>query len=142
MDNIIITKLWKDNDFYQVKFDFVSDLVCCKTVTYVVPSEINELSFVTLQFINSNNNSVKWEIGEKESEDSPYINFEICKLDKLGHIIIKVNCDILSSVSDGGYSCFFPIKTEIGLLKVFADNIVELNYSETGTVICLNNTQS
>ncbi len=83
------------------------------------------------------NKRFKWEIGEAGSASSPKIKLELTDINKRGYVFFDVGCDIVSDKKQGDYYCKFPVITEIGLLKTFAEKLILFNEASDKTTICL-----
>lgn len=127
-DNIIIKRIWHDTDFYEIEFKVKSSHVSCELNTYVVDTEVNELSRKILDYIN-NDLEFYWEIGEDDSESCPKIIIRSFMKDAQGHVVLNMECYISSDYGEDQYKweCKIPIKTEIGLLYNFTKELVRLN---------------
>jgi len=130
MSNIKFTKIWKDNDFYEVELIVETENIRNIIKTYIVERDIIELSETINNYISHSNNNSSWEIGEKGSDSWPYIKFEFVSIDIHGHVQIDVSMDISSEKETNKYYCCFPLETEIGLLYEFGKNILKLNNAE------------
>lgn len=135
-DNIIIKRIWHDTDFYEIEFKVKSSHVSCELNTYVVDTEVNELSRKILDYIN-NDLEFYWEIGEDDSESCPKIIIQSSMKDVLGHVVLNIECYIWSDCGEGQYKweCKMPIKTEVGLLYNFSKELVRLNKEDI--LVCL-----
>lgn len=105
-----------------------SSHVSCELNTYVVDTEVNELSRKILDYIN-NDLEFYWEIGEDDSESCPKIIIRSFMKDAQGHVVLNMECYISSDYGEDQYKweCKMPIKTEAGLLYNFAKQLVRLN---------------
>lgn len=137
MDNIVLKKLWSDDDFYEAEILFYTNNVNCKVITYLTKDEINLLSDEIADCIISLDKRFVWEIGEPGSASSPKIKLELTDIDKQGYVFFDVYCDVVSDKKQGNYYCKFPIVAELGLLKDFAEKLILFNEEEVETVICL-----
>lgn len=135
-DNIIIKRIWHDTYFYEIAFKVKSSHISCELNTYVVDKEINELSEKILDYINDDQ-EFYWEIGEADSESCPKIVIQSFMKDKLGNIVLNIECYISSDYEEGQYKweCKIPIKTKIGLLYNFSKGLVRLNKEDI--CVCL-----
>lgn len=135
-DNIIIKRIWHDTYFYEIAFKVKSLHISCELNMYVVDKEMNELSEKILDYINDDQ-EFYWEIGEADSESCPKIVIQSFMKDKLGNIVLNIECYISSDYEEGQYKweCKIPIKTKIGLLYNFSKELVRLNKEDI--CVCL-----
>ena len=133
MDNIIVKKIWADTDFYEAEITFKTEFIQCKIISYLVNSEIENLTCHIGDYVNENKN-FNWEIGENGSSHSPKIIIKSIDVNNNGYVNLEIFCDIFSVV-DNKYGCLFPFETEIGSLQRFAKEIYKLNMAEVGTII-------
>lgn len=134
MDNIKIKKIWTDADFYQVEIIFITKEIQCKTITYIVNDEIEKLSSYIMNYVKNPNNNFNWEIGEKGSEHSPSIIIKSININKNGYVTLDIFCDVYSPFGNN-YCCYFTLESELGLLQVFAEDIIKLNAAGVDTSI-------
>lgn len=136
MDNIIITKIWSDTDFFEAEIKFLSEYL---TVTqpfylqeYMINNAVNELSALC----GLDKPEIDLNSGEPDSKDLPALSMHI-SADKTGH----VKADVTVSITDGSdpvHKCSFFINSEIGLIDAFIEKLKKLSAMAVGCSIYLN----
>lgn len=136
-DNIIIEKIWKDIDFFEIRITAKSRLASSTIDTYISKREINQFSKKVLKMAQTNKIDYYWDGRIKNSKESPEWYFKISNEDLLGHILIEIYMNINDSESIKQHSCCFYVRTELGKLIEFAEKIVKLNDGAVGSIVML-----
>lgn len=137
-DNIIISKIWQDNDVIELKVVCSSSVVTITSKIYVSDSLIDELICQINQFLDGNNEEGLWANEDKGNDSTACVTLRFFRKDKLGHIVIEV----FAELDDGGdyaeHNCCFFVGTEYGLLMNFCESLVHLKNNPVGYEIQLN----
>lgn len=137
-DNIILCKIWQDDDVIQLKVVCSSSVVTVTSAIYVSDSLIDELIYQINQFLDEIVEECLWANEDKGNDSTACVSFRFFKKDKLGHIGIEV----FAEIDDGGnyteHNCCFYVSTEYGLLMNFCESLVQLKKNLVGYEIQLN----
>lgn len=137
-DNIILRKMWQDNELIQLNVICCSQVAVARTVIYVSDALIDDLTYQIRQFIDGNIKEGLWANEDKGNDTAACVSLRFLNKDKKGHILIEVFMEL----NDGGdyskhNSCFF-VNTEYGLLMNFCENLVQLKKASVDSEIQLN----
>lgn len=137
-DNIILSKIWEDNDVIELKVVCSSSVVTTISKIYVSDPLIDELIYQIKQFLEGNNEEGLWANEDKGNDSTACVSLRFFRKDKLGHIVIEV----FAELDDGGdyakHNCCFFVGTEYGLLMSFCESLVRLKNNPIGYEIQLN----
>lgn len=137
MDNIIISKIWEDEDIIAIKVTCSSSKVIATTKIYVCDSLIDELINQIKQFLNRNIDEGLWANEERGNFSTACVSFRFINKDKLGHILIEVFMEIDDDGDFTEHNCCFFISTEYGLLMKFCERLSKLKKNGSGYIIQL-----
>lgn len=140
-DNLTITRLWQDVEFFQMEIECKTDFITVREKVYTTDDLIDDLYNKIETFLSGDLDSTCWQNGTRGDATTPCVIFRFTHRDKLGHVLIEVFMEI----DDGGalstHNCCFYIKTEIGLLYQFKENLLSLKMTQLGIPISLNNAE-
>lgn len=136
-DNIILRKIWQDDDVIELAVVCSSPLITATSEIYVSDSLIDELISEITRFLNGNKEGF-WANEERGDASTACVSFRLFREDELGHIAIEV----FAELDDGGdyskHNCCFFVRTEYGLLMNFCDHLAQLKSGSGGYEIQLN----
>ncbi len=139
-DNILLRKIWQDDELIQLKVVCSSCVATATTKIYVSNSLIDDLIYQIKQFLNGYIDEGLWANEDKGNTTTACVSLRFLKKDKLGHILIEVFIEL----DDGGdytkHNCCFFVGTEYGLLMHFCDKLAQLKESPEDCEIQLHNT--
>ncbi len=121
MDNIILKKIWQEDDLIEIELSIDSEFVEAKANYYVATNSVLDCQRIIFEFINNNSKECNLEFGKMGEGNVPCFNLNLSQ-DRTGHVLI----DAFFELDDGStpkHQCSCYIKTEIGLLAKFADKI-------------------
>ena len=137
-DNIILSKIWEDDDMMELKVMCSSSVATITSKIYVSDHLIDELICQIKQFLDGNIEEGLWANEAKGNDSTACVSLRFFSKDKLGHIIIEVYAEL----DDGGnyteHNCCFFVGTEYGLLMNFCESLVCLKNQPVGYEIRLN----
>lgn len=137
-DNIILSKIWQDDDVIELKVVCSSSVATITSKIYVSDPLIDELICQIEQFLDGNNEEGLWANEDKGNDSTACVSLRFFRKDKLGHIVIEV----FAELDDGGdyaeHNCCFFVGTEYGLLMNFCESLVQLKKNPVGYEIQLN----
>ena len=140
VDNIIITRVWQDIDFFQIEVQCKSEFIVATEKVYTTDTLIDDLYSKLELFLSGKSKTVCWQNGIIGDSTTPCIKLEFFNADKVGHVLVEVFMEI----DDGGalstHNCCFYLKTEIGLLYQFKEKLQNLKKPQLGVQIVLNKT--
>ena len=138
-DNIIITRLWQDVDFFQIEIECKTELIVVRGRVYTTYILIDDLYDKIGTFLSGNVNSICWQSGTKGDLTTPCLMLKFLHKDQLGHILIEIFMEIDDGGQPSTHNCCFYLNTEIGLLYQFRENLLNLKTPKLGISILLNN---
>ena len=137
-DNIIVSKVWQDDDVIALKVVCSSPVATITSKIYVSNPLIDELIDQIEQFLHGNIEEGLWANEDRGNSSTACLSLRFFRKDKLGHIGIEV----FAELDDGGnyteHNCCFFINTEYGLLMNFCERLFRLKNSPAGYEIQLN----
>ena len=142
IDNLTITRVWQDDDFFQIEVNCNNQFASAKSRIYTDDCLIDDLYNKVGMFLSGQEDSVFWQNGTKGNATTPCISLRFLHKDKVGHIFIEVFVEI----EDGGdfdtHNCCFYINTEMGLLYQFRDKLLNVKKKQLGVQVSLNGDNS
>ncbi len=131
-DNIIFTRIWEDDDFFEANIRFTTNTitVCCDL--YLDDLSVNELSDGINGFVVDGKKAFTWNVRKFDSVDSPRLTIEFAEQDRHGRVVLRVDLK-----NEEGVTATFGIHTELGLLHSFANRIHRLKTASVGQRIAL-----
>ena len=137
MDNIVIKKIWEDDDFFQIAIRCSNSYASVTTDCYVKNESIDDLIKTIEMCTEEKIEKAKWSTGEFGNESTSAVSFEFYAPDIRGHLLVEVCMEI----DDGGdmnkhIACFF-VKSELGLLIDFAQKLTRLKKRNSECMIAL-----
>ena len=135
MDNIIIKKIWEENDLIEIGVSIHSECVEANVNYYVSSKSILDCSQKICAFINNNANKCILNFGKLGEGNVPSFKFNLFQ-DKTGHALIEAFFE-LDDGSMPKHQCSCYIRTEIGLLGKLARKFEALVNSSIVTIISL-----
>lgn len=127
MDNLKITRVWRDNDFTEIIIAAKSKQIQAYTISYANEDLIEKLSEKLIAFNGRPDDEFIWEHGIKGDEYTPYVSLAVICKDELGHIQVEIYFEINSGGPLGKHHCCFFIETELGLLHNFGKSLKHIN---------------
>lgn len=140
MDNLIFEKIWIDEGFFEVKITAISksklsdeEIIKIINNIYISNQEIVNFYEKLSMFLEKKCNEFTW-----KNFSEPNIYLHLFYNDNLGHVTVEIymKLDGEEFVNEK-YNCYFPIKTEIGLLDNFANGLKNFNTSDVGYTVKL-----
>lgn len=137
-DNIILKKIWQDNELMQLKVICSSSVVTTSSKIFVSDSLLDELIHQINLFLDGRVEEGLWANEDRGNSTTACVSLRIIKKDKLGHVLVEVFVEL----DDGGdytkHNCCFYINTELGLLMNFCNGLSQLKKNVAGFEIQLN----
>ena len=132
MDNIIIDKIWIDEQFYELRLSFESKKINCNINLYMQDDTILQLQREIETYLNNPHTcKLLWKV---EGEDSKEVIIASKNFDSRGHLALDIkvrgktcydNISIDEDILDD-FACNFSIETELGLLQEFGIKLKKL----------------
>lgn len=116
LDNLVIERIWQDDQLIELLVTAYSDYVSIKQTCYIGKSELSLISEKILYFSNNSNTHCYVEFGKKEGDYTPSFSMCINPMDKFGHITIEMDMEIADNTKRC-HRCLFYIHTELEALK-------------------------
>lgn len=137
IDNIIMEKVWEDEDFFEVSIKCLNKKISAITEIYVTNELVNGLYEKINSILQFQKETVIWKSGMRGNDSTSCVEFNITMKDACGHVIIEVYMEI----NDGGdldkHHCCFYVNTEIGMLDKFNNQLISLKERGIGRKISL-----
>lgn len=131
-DNIIFTRIWEDDDFFEANIQFSTNTIIVSCDLYLDDLTVNELSDSINGFVVDSKKTFTWNVRKYNSVDSPRLFIEFTEQDKHGRVVLQVDLK-----NEDGVTAAFGINTELGLLQSFANRIHRLKTASVGQKIAL-----
>ena len=136
-DNLIITRLWQDIEFFQIEIECKTELIAVRGKVYTTDDLIDDLCNKIEAFLSGHMDATCWQNGTRGDTTTPCTALRFSRKDELGHVLIEVFMEI----DDGGalstHNCCFYINTEVGLLYQFKENLPKLKAPQLGIRVSL-----
>lgn len=138
MDNIILKKIYTDSELIEIEVIANNDFVNARQTCYVNEEVLKDIIKNIKNYLNLNNSSCYIEVGNKKGKSAPAFSMEFMKPNVYGHITIEMDMEICDN-EERNHRCKFYVKSEIGLVERFTEEIIRLLRYEIGENISLNN---
>lgn len=138
MDYIKMERIWQDINMFQLKILCVSDIISVSTNVYIDDCHINTLRNKLNAFLNNEIEHFQFIVSEKGNSSANCLSMDFYKKDKVGHILIEVYVELLDGGNFDTHNCCFYIKSEMGLLWQFMQELADIQKPIIGTCITLN----
>ena len=138
MDNILVKKIYEDNEIIEIEVVANNDYVVIRQSSYVSEEMLDDISKKIINYSKSLANNCYIEIGNKDGKCAPAFSIEFMKPDVRGHILIEMDMEICDN-DDRRHRCKFYVKSELGLVGSFAVNLMSLIKCRIDDAISMNN---
>ena len=135
MDNVIITKIWSDADFFEVDIKFVSEYVVITQPYYLQEYQITNIVKELLALCNFSKSEIYIKLGEYDDKNRSSLFMHIIT-NKNGCVKFDITMSIIDD-SEPVHKCSFFINSEIGLIYNFISKLETLCDIEVGEAINL-----
>ena len=122
MDNLVIKRIWYDDELIELQVTAYSDYVSVKQTCYIGKSELSLIAEKILCFLENSNTHCYVEFGKKEGNYTPAFSMFINPMDKFGHITIEMDMEIADNAKRC-HRCLFYIHTECEALHKFGKSL-------------------
>lgn len=119
MDNIIITKIWSDTDFFEAEIKFLSEYTSVTQTFYLQEYMINEAVTELADLYDLRKKEIELNLCEPVGNNLPSLSMHI-SVDRNGHVKADVTVSLVDG-SDPIHKCSFFINSEIGLIDAFIE---------------------
>lgn len=137
-DNIILRKVWMNNDMAEVEVICSSSMATAVSKIYVCDEIIDELRREIDLFLRGCMKEGFWISGEFGNDSTACVSFRFIRKDRQGHIWVEVFMEL----DDGGgfdtHNCCFYVNTEYGMLMNFCKSLHYLITNPTGFELRMN----
>lgn len=137
MDNIIIKKIWEDEGLIELRITAISEYVTAYQDCYIDVEKLSDISTEICSYSYNYNENCKVQFGEESEEYTPSFSMTILKADMNGRVKIEVN--IYVDDSENNHMCCYYIKSELGCLQRFGEELKKLASVSIDDSIQLNN---
>lgn len=136
MDDIVITKIWSDIDFFEVDIKFLSKYVIITQSYYLQESQVSNIIKELYALCNFSKSEIDIKLGEWNDKNMSSLFMHICA-NKNGYVKFDVTVSIIDE-SDPVHKCSFFINSEIGLIYNFIFKLEKIFDMNVGCSIYLN----
>lgn len=119
INNIVIKKLWEDNELFEFSITCSSSIISATTHIYVSKQKVRHLCDQLEQFCANKLESFEWASGMFGDDTTACVSFSFSRVDVLGHIVIEVAMELDDGAPFSTHNCCFYIQTELGLIYSF-----------------------
>lgn len=131
-DNIIFTRIWEDDYFFEANIQFITNTITVSCDLYLNDLMVDELSDGINDIVVGSKKTYAWNVGIADSVDSPRLTMEFAEQDKHGRVVLRADLK-----NEEGVTATFGMNTELGLLHSFANRIRRLKTASVGEKIAL-----
>lgn len=135
MDNIRITKIWEDINFFEINMAFTVKQLYCDVNLYAIKEDLKNFTKLVLPCVDKTLNKYVWTAGDASSDD--FVSISVISTDKYGHVSLKVKCTSSTDDENCGFYTVFNLSTEIGLLETFSKKLDKFSMTSCGDTIQL-----
>lgn len=136
MDNIIISKLWQDDDLIELDVIAKSKYVTINQSCYVSIEDIIKNSELIEKYVKNSDNEMYIEFGNKKGNYTPAFSLKLFPMDSHGHLIIEADLEIDDN-NTRCHRCIFFIEAELGSIEHFAKELSKIEHLSNNECICI-----
>lgn len=136
MDNIIISKLWQDDDLIELDVIAKSKYVTINQSCYVSIEDIIRNSELIEKYVKNSDNEMYIEFGNKKGNYTPAFSLKLFPMDSRGHLIIEADLEIDDN-NTRCHRCIFFIEAELGSIEHFAKELSKIEHLSNDECICI-----
>lgn len=136
MDNIIMKKLWHEENCVELKIYAECEFVKAYQNCYIQDDMLVELAEKLLDYTKEYNKSCYLEFGKKEGNYTPTFSMCLLPADMSGHVKIEVDIEIEDN-SMRAHRCSFYVNSELGLVEQFGKGLKALAAKPIGEKVSL-----
>ena len=136
MDNIIISKLWQDDDLIELDVIAKSKYVTINQSCYVSIEDIIRNSELIEKYVKNSYNEMYIEFGNKKGNYTPAFSLKLFPMDSRGHLIIEADLEIDDN-NTRCHRCIFFIEAELGSIEHFAKELSKIEHLSNDECICI-----
>ncbi len=137
-DNILIEKIWQDNDLLELSIKCDSKFAVAIQTCYIQVSDLHDICNSIVNCTKYLQKNCYLEFGKKNGNFTPSFSMEIVEITSSGHVIIEVDVEIEDNDIRKHRSCFY-VESELGLLEKFGIALKKLIKGDIGDCVSLNN---
>jgi hypothetical protein len=126
MDNIIIKKIYTEDNLLQIRINSYSQYISIWQDCIVDTIQYYNNLDLMLNFLKNKSEKCYVEFGHKTGNYTPAFSMNINKLDNLGHYVIELDMEICDNINRE-HRCMFNIKTEYGQLENFIKKLKSID---------------
>lgn len=93
-DNLIITRLWQDIEFFQIEIECKTELIAVRGKVYTTDDLIDDLCNKIEAFLSGHMDATCWQNGTRGDTTTPCTALRFSRKDELGHVLIEVFMEI------------------------------------------------
>lgn len=136
-DNIIIEKIWQENDLLELVVKSSTEYVTVCQTCYIQSSDLKAISKQIAECVKGLQQNCYVEFGKKKGNYTPAFSMDILEINASGKVKIEVDMEI-SDDDTRKHRCCFYIKSELGLLEKFSVGLEKLMEGSIGSHVELN----
>lgn len=136
MNNIVIEKVWEDENVIELKITAVSEYVTAYQTCYTNTAELARIRNEISGFLNDFTHDYYIQIGKKEGNYTSAFSMNLKKANLTGHVNIEMDIEI-ADIDDRSHRCKFFVDGELGAIERFGMNLKYIGEGEIGEEISL-----
>lgn len=136
MDNIIISKLWQDDDLIELYVIAKSKYVTINQSCYISIEDIIKNSELIKKYVENSDNEMYIEFGNKKGNYTPAFSLKLFPMDSHGHLKIEADLEINDN-NTRCHRCIFFIEAELGSIEHFAKELSKIEHLSNDEYICI-----
>lgn len=136
MDNIILEKIWQEEDLIELKITVNSEYASAYQNCYIQDKNLKTISNSIVEYSCNSKKTCYVEFGKKEGNYTPAFSMYFLPSDEYGHIKIEVDIEIADN-NVLAHRCSFYVNSELGLIEKFGMCIIDLITEKEGVKVSL-----
>ena len=132
MDNIILKKIWQDEDLIELKISANSEFASAYQSCYIQQIKLEEIVEKIRNYVDHYNEACYLEFGQKDGNYTPAFSMYLLPANMSGHINIEVDIEIADN-NMRNHRCVFYVKSELGLVEKLGMDLKKLIAEPTGS---------
>ena len=135
-NNIIIKKVYEDNELIELKIMIDSPFVKAYQFCYIQDIDLIENAEKIIGYSKNFTNDCYVEFGKKEGNYTPAFSLKFLKANLTGHLKIEVDIEIEDN-DERLHRCCCYVDSELGLVENFGLAMKKLVFAEVGSEISM-----
>lgn len=138
MDNIMVRKIWQENDLLEFNIVCSAKLITASQDCYIQQYDLRNVCDKMKSYVANPRQRCYIEFGNKKGNFTPAFSMEIYEIDMYGHLKIEVDVEIADN-DERKHRSIFYIESELGCIENFYEHLLIISDKAIGYEINLNN---